>query len=116
MRPAADFANPAPSFELSLALTVYKYLNLNRAASRTWPFFARVTPIAGFENTLHCTATPQYPGVIMEFEQMPAPPIEWPVKLNVTATPAAAAGPAPVTVECTGRGITRSVTFQFQLQ
>ncbi len=113
---AADFENLTPSFELAFEGADAYRLNMVRALSTINEFFFNVQPIAGFDNNLACAASPSYPGVALSFDRLPSRPEDWPVKISVTVTPDATSGPSPVTISCTGRGVTKTAVLSLVVQ
>lgn len=108
---AADFENPVPSFEIAPQSTNPGRLVMPRALLLTSEFFFEVEAIAGFENNLSCTVSPNRPGITAVFDRMPARPIDWPIKILVTVNAQAEVGPNPLTVSCEGRGVTKSAVL-----
>ena len=112
---SADFANPTPSFEISAQYTNPSRLAMPRAQSMTNEFFFEVKAMAGFDNNLTCTLSPERPGITAVFDRMPSRPQDWPIKILVTVTPQAEVGPSPLTIACTGRGVTQSAVLNLSV-
>jgi hypothetical protein len=108
---SADFENPIPSFELSAQYTNPARLVMSRSQSRTNEFFFEVEALAGFENNLSCTLSPDRPGITAVFDRMPSRTIDWPIKILVTVGPLAIPGPSPLTISCIGRGVTKTAVL-----
>ena len=108
---AADFENPVPSFEISPQYTNPARLVMPRSQSLTNEFFFEVEALAGFDNNLSCTLSPDRPGITAVFDRMPSRPIDWPVKILVTVGPLAVPGPSPLTISCVGRGVTKTAVL-----
>ena len=108
---SADFELLAPSFDLSFESTDTKRLQIPATQTRPQEFFFNVDPIGDFDNNLSCTFDRQPPGITLSFDAMPANKFDWPVKVMVTLASTVAPGPAPVTISCTGRGITKTAVL-----
>jgi hypothetical protein len=113
---AADLKQVLPDFSLTFNTLDNALLTFNRAANQTNRFYFEVDPVADFENNLSCTVSPTYPGITTTFLKNPVPQFDWPVTIDVLVTPQAATGPAPMTVSCTGRGITKTAPLNVVVQ
>ncbi|WP_031496618.1 hypothetical protein [Bryobacter aggregatus] len=112
---SADFENPIPSFDLSFEEFDRPSLNLTADLSPTKPFFFNVNAIAGFDSNLSCTAAPTYAGIALSFDRMPSREVDWPIKVVVSVTPDAIAGPSPITISCLGRGVTKTALLDLSI-